>query len=75
MFFFKYFKKVICFPNSLIIYILYELLLVAKKNNIKFVNLGACSTNGSEKILYSLYKFKHSCGCEPFLKYSFTKNI
>lgn len=55
-------------------YLLFYLFIYCKENNFTYVNLGACSTNGDE-ILYSLYKFKHSCGCEPFLKYSFTKNI
>ena len=57
---------------SQIFYILYELFEYAKKNNIKFVNLGACSTQGGKEILYNHYKFKSSCGCEPVSKYSFT---
>jgi len=63
-----------CEKNSLIIYILYELLLLAKKNNIKFVNLGACSTNNGKNLLYSKYEFKHKCGTIPTLKYNYTYN-
>jgi len=58
--------------NSQVFYLLYELFNHAKKNNINIVNLGACSTGGAKKILYSKYKFKSSCGCEPVLKYSFS---
>lgn len=58
--------------NSQVFYLLYELYELAKKNNIRIVNLGACSTGGGKDILYSKYKFKSSCGCEPSLKYSFS---
>ena len=58
--------------NSQVFYLLYELFNLAKKNNISIVNLGACSTGGGKEILYSKYKFKSSCGCEPVLKFSFS---
>ena len=58
--------------NSQVFYLLYELYELAKKNNISIVNLGACSTGGGKDILYSKYKFKSSCGCEPSLKYSYS---
>lgn len=58
--------------NSQVFYLLYELFNLAKKNNIDIVNLGACSTGGGKEILYSKYKFKSSCGCEPVLKFSFS---
>lgn len=57
--------------NSQVFYLLYELFQLAKRNNISIVNLGACSTEGGKDILYSKYKFKSSCGCEPCLKYSY----
>jgi hypothetical protein len=58
--------------NSQIFYLLYELFVLAKQNNINIVNLGACSTGGGKEILYSKYKFKYSCGCDPVIKYSFS---
>jgi len=58
--------------NSQVFYLLYELFELAKRNNISTVNLGACSTGGGKDILYSKYKFKSSCGCEPSLKYSYS---
>ena len=58
--------------NSQIFFILYELFIMAKSNNIKYVNLGACSKNGGEIILDTKYKMKHDCGCESILKYSFS---
>jgi len=58
--------------NSQVFYLLYELYELAKRNNINIVNLGACSTGGGKDILYSKYKFKSSCGCDPSLKYSYS---
>jgi RimJ/RimL family protein N-acetyltransferase len=55
-----------------IIYLLYELFILAKNNSCDIVNLGACSINGSKNILNSKYKLKFGCGCDPCLKYSFT---
>ena len=57
---------------SQIFFTLYKLYQLAKLNNIKYVNLGACSKNGGEVILDTKYKMKYSCGCEPILKYCFT---
>lgn len=56
--------------NSQIFYVIYELLEYAKINNIKFVNLGACSINGGD-LLETKYKFKESIGTKPVLKYTF----
>ena len=61
--------------NSQVFYLLYELFKLAKRNNINIVNLGACSTGGGKEILYSNYKFKSSCGCEPALKFTFNYRI
>lgn len=58
--------------QSQIFNLLYELFIHAKKNNIDIVNIGACSKNNGKEILFSKYKFKHSCGCDPVLKYYFS---
>tara|TARA_R110002073_G_scaffold5589_6_gene34238 strand:- start:1388 stop:2833 length:1446 start_codon:yes stop_codon:yes gene_type:complete len=57
--------------NSQIFFTLYELFKLARSNNIRYVNLGACSKNGGRTILESKYKMKRDCGCAPALKHNF----
>ena len=50
---------------------IYELNKLALKNNIKIINMGACSTNGGENLLENLYKFKKNIGGISCNKYLF----